>query len=57
LVEEVILASNSLDFKPLEKLLKALESPFGENLDENSLRYFSNPPTAKQKIYQTFCNT
>jgi uncharacterized protein YdiU (UPF0061 family) len=57
LIEEVIVASNSLDFKPLEKLLKALESPFGENLDENSLRYFSNPPTAKQKVRQTFCNT
>lgn len=62
LVEEVISASNSLDFKPLERLLKALESPFGnideENIEKNlPIEDFALPPTTKQKVYQTFCNT
>ncbi len=55
LVEEAIVAGNSLNFKPLNDLLTALEKPFDDC--GFAIEKFAKPPTEKQKIYQTFCNT
>ncbi|MFC0180538.1 protein adenylyltransferase SelO [Thorsellia kenyensis] len=43
------------NYAPLHLLLKALQSPYEKIKPE--FQAFKNPPTAEEKIYQTFCGT
>ena len=53
-VEEVLTASEQGDFKPLHKLLKAIENPY-ENRE--NLAPYQAPPRPEERVLQTFCGT
>ena len=54
IVQEVIDASNNLDFQPLENFLKILKKPF--NFDEKNI-FYHTAPTREKKVLRTFCGT
>ena len=53
IVEKILKSSENKNYKPLKEFLKTLRNPYAKNIDKK----YKKPPTEKQEVKQTFCNT
>lgn len=53
-VEQALEAAMTDNYKPLHQLLTALEKPYHSN---EQFKMYQLPPSAKERVYQTFCGT